>query len=350
MAALYNTIRCLDPDAVVRACAPTGKAAVRLAEVLGISAQTIHSLIGTQGHRIKCDYLIVDETSMVSIELLHRLLQAVRPSTHIIFVGDPNQLACIGGGNPLRDMIASRQIPVVTLHQPFRQLGGNAIIEFAHEVISSEIVDKLLPCSSTIDDQMCFVHVGSAQEVEGKVAEITKRLVQDMMIRPEDIQVLSPTLDFCGRINPCLREILNSGYQESKGLFCPGDRVIYSENNYISKIFNGQVGTVLSVSEKRITVDYDGHIVKHTAKDFDKLALAYAISIHKAQGSEYPVTIIPVHESMGRVLSRGLIYTAATRAKEKCILVGSSSALTAAMNRTPSHQSLLAKRLQSIQK
>lgn len=286
MAALYNAILCLNHNAKIRACAPTGKAAVRLTEVLGISAQTIHSLIGTQGRRIKCDYLIVDETSMVSIELLHQLLQAVRSSTHIIFVGDPDQLPCIGGGNPLRDMIASRQIPVITLHQPFRQLGRNAIIEYAHEVISLEVVDKLPPCSSKIDDQLCFIHAESGQEVEDKVAEIARKLVQDRMVRPEDIQVLSPSLDFCGRLNPCLREILNSGCQNSKDQFCPGDRIIYSENNYISKICNGQVGTVLSTSEKRITVDYNGHIVEHTAKDFDKLALAYAISVHKAHTSE----------------------------------------------------------------
>lgn len=343
MAALCHVVRNLAPKARVELCATTGKAAVHLSAVTGMPAKTIHS---RKSRKIACDFLIVDEASMVDVELLYDMLKMINNGTHLVFIGDPDQLPCIGAGNVLRDVIACQQIPTVNLSQVYRQAEQNDIITYAN-TIKAAPENILLPRSSSVDDDICFIRLQEVADIEQKIVEITESL-KNTGHMATDIQILTPTREWSSNLNLRLKSVFN---QASNGKntepYSIGDCIIYNQNDYVRKLHNGQAGMVSSVTTKTVTVNYDGRTIHHKKADFEHLELAYALTIHKAQGSEYPIVIIPIHESMGRALTRNLTYTAITRAKEKCILVGSEQALRMALGRTLSgtHRSLLAERL-----
>lgn len=346
MAALCRVLQITAPIARVKLCAPTGKAAVHLAEVTGVPAKTIHAL---KASKIHCDWLIIDEASMVDVSLLHDILQVVCQGAHVLFVGDPDQLPCIGAGNVLRDLLLSKRVPVVQLSQVYRQGEQSGIVKYANAIRGAQDGIQLPDSDSTADDT-CFIPLQDASAIEQKVTEIAGSL-KKAGFSDSDIQVLAPTREWTGNLNAQLKSVFNPGTRGCKSdTFAVGDRVIYTENDYARNLHNGQTGTVVSTTKSTLIVDYGGQTVCHKKAAMEHLELAYAMTIHKAQGSEFPVVIIPVHGSMGPVLSRNLIYTAITRAKTKCIMVGSEQALRTALGRTltGTHQSLLSERLNQI--
>lgn len=348
MAALCQVLKNIAPKARVKLCAPTGKAAVHLAGATGLPTSTIHSLIGSKPHKINCDFLIVDEASMVDIKLFHSLLKSIRSSTHIIFCGDPNQLLCVGGGDVLNSMLASGKIPVATLKQVHRQTEGSGIIRLAHQIKNGNS-SQPLKITAFLGEDMMFVQSESEDAVKKSVLDTVASLLA-AGTNADDIQVLAATNDWCNALNPQLRSILNPGASGGNTLsgYTTGDRVLFLKNDYARKLHNGEVGTVLTVSDGHLEISCDGSTVRYLKKDLGKLAQAYAMTIHKAQGSEYPVVIIPIHISMDPALTRNLIYTAVTRSKRKCILVGSEEALLSALEKTDTHKSLLSERLAGL--
>lgn len=346
MAALCHVVKNVIPQAHVKLCAPTGKAAVHLSTVTREPATTIHSLISK---RISCDFLIIDETSMVDVALLHDTLQMVSKGSHILFVGDADQFPCIGGGYVLRDMLSCKKIPIAKLNQVYRQDEETGIVAYANRIKATS-GGFLPPKSCSIDDSIRFINFQEKFEIEQKVIEVAESL-KALDYAVADIQILAPTREWSSTLNLRLKSAFNPiSAGQSLGDFAVGDHVIYTQNNYAKKLHNGQTGTISSITQKTIAVKYDGQAIRHSKNDLEHLQLAYSITIHKAQGSEYPIVIIPIHESMGRALTRNLIYTAVTRAKEKCIIVGSEQALSGALNRTllHAHKSLLAERLRDM--
>ena len=343
MAALCRVLQLVAPTARVKLCAPTGKAAVHLGRITGVPAKTIHAL---KTKKINCDWLIVDEVSMVDVSLLHDMLKMVSLGAHVLFVGDSDQLPCIGGGNVLRDLLLSKRVPFMQLSRVYRQGEQSGIVKYANTIRGAQ--DGIqFPDSSSMTDDICFIPLEDASEIERKVSEIAQAL-KNTGLSESDIQVLSPTRAWAEGLNKQLKPLFNPVAKGSEpGSFAVGDRVIYTENDYARNLHNGQAGTVVSATKSTLTVDYDGQTVHHKKAAMKHLELAYAMTIHKAQGSEFPAVIIPVHSSMGSVLSRNLIYTAITRAREKCIIIGSEQALRTALGRTLSgtHCSLLAERL-----
>lgn len=343
MAALCRVLKIVAPAARVKLCAPTGKATVHLSEITGVQAKTIHTL---KASKINCDWLIIDEASMVDVSLLRNTLKMVSQGAHILFVGDSHQLPCIGGGNVLRDLLLSERIPVMQLSQVYRQDEQSGIIKYANAIRETQN-SILLPDSSSITDDICFIPLEDASEIEREVTKIAESL-KNMGLSDSNIQVLAPTKEWTRTLNTQLKSVFNPGAKGCKSdIFTVGDRVIYTENDYARNLHNGQAGTVVSTTKNTLIVDYGGQTVRHKKAAMEHLELAYAMTIHKAQGSEFPVVIIPVHSSMGPVLSRNLVYTAITRAKTKCVIVGSEQALRMALGRTlaGTHQSLLAERL-----
>ena len=210
--------------------------------------------------------------------------------------------------------------------------------------------DPSLPESCSIDDSICFISLREKSEIEQKVVEIAESM-KSRGHEMGDVQILAPTREWSDNLNLHLKATFNPvpDGQDLKA-FTIGDYVIYTKNDYVNKLHNGQVGIISSTTEKTITVNYNGQAICHSKTDWEHLSLAYSLTIHKAQGSEYPIVIIPIHESMGRALSRNLLYTAVTRSKEKCIIVGSEQALLDALGRTllHTHKSMLAERLRDM--
>lgn len=348
LAALCAVIRVLAPGAKMRACAPTGKASVHLAGSIGLPANTIHSLIGSKPHKINCDFLLVDEASMIDIKLFYKLIKSVRKSTHVVFCGDPDQLPCVGGGDVLNAMISSGKIPVATLNQVHRQAEESGIVRLAHQIKGGRLPQSLDTTSFLFDDIM-FVRLEDEDVIKKSVLDTVASLLA-AGTNANDIQILAATNDWCNALNSQLRLILNPTAVSGNTLkeYAKGDRVLFLENDYALKLHNGEIGTVLAVSNRYLEIDCGGSVVKYRKRDLRKLSLAYAMTIHKSQGSEYPVVIIPIHKSMGQALTRNLVYTAITRAKKKCVLIGSEKTLLSALRRADTHKSLLSERLADL--
>lgn len=329
-----------NPTAKIRLCAPTGKAAVHLAETTGHPATTIHRLLSA--HSVKCDYLIVDEMSMVSAELFADLIAKVTPTVRLIMIGDPNQLPCIGSGNILQDLISSQYVPTVTLKTCFRQCETSGIIKFATSIVDQTdpgMVESII--RNSLMNDIYFQVTDDMDDLVLTVSNIISDLMNCHSISASEIQILSPTKNCASELNIGLRHLLNCSAngqaQVKEDILLPGDRVIYCKNDYVRNLFNGAEGIVKGTGSQYVTVEYaDHHVVRHdigevTAK---MLVLSYALTIHKAQGSEYPIAIIPIYESMDNILNQNLIYTAITRAKQKCVLIGSKAALVRAIQRS----------------
>ena len=325
--------------------APTGRAAKRMSEATGMEAKTIHRLLEynpQDGYKrndenpLEGDALIVDECSMIDILLMNNLLKAVPVGMRLVFVGDIDQLPSVGAGNVLRDIIDSQRIPVVRLVRIFRQAQKSRIVMNAHTINQGRFPDT----SNGRDTDFFFMREDDPE----RAAETIVRLVKERLPRayresPDRIQVLTPMqrgVVGAANLNLLLQQALNpSGPSLNRGgyTYRQGDRVMQQRNNYDKDVFNGDLGYIREVDteERTLKVDFDGKWVEYDVTELDELTLAYVTTIHKAQGSEYPIVVMPVLMTHFVMLQRNLIYTGITRAKKICVLLGAAKALAYAV-------------------
>ncbi|WP_418919955.1 ATP-dependent RecD-like DNA helicase, partial [Alistipes putredinis] len=310
--------------------APTGRAAKRMSEATGMDAKTIHRLLEynpQDGYKrgdenpLDGDALIVDECSMIDILLMNNLMKAVPVTMRLVLVGDIDQLPSVGAGNVLRDIIDSQKIPVVRLTRIFRQAQKSRIVMSAHAINQGRFPDT----SNGRDTDFFFMKEEDPEQVAATVVRLVKeRLPRAYGQRPDKIQVLTPMqrgIVGAANLNLSLQKALNpSGPSLNRGgyTYRQADRVMQVRNNYDKEVFNGDLGYVESVNteDRTLTVDFDGRSVEYDVTELDELTLAYATTIHKAQGSEYPIVVLPVLMTHYVMLQRNLIYTGITRAKK----------------------------------
>lgn len=331
-------------------CAPTGRAAKRLSETTGIAAKTIHRLLefdphlrvfqNNSQHPLTADLVIVDEASMLDVVLMAHLLAAIPDHAALLLIGDVDQLPSVGPGAVLADVLNAEGISSARLTEIFRQAQTSQIILNAHRINHGEMPQAL---EKNQNSDFYFINVESPEAICSTVLElVTERIPQRFGYLPvQDIQVLTPmNKGSVGSrmLNSMLQEKLN-GVSEPKitrfdWTFAPRDKVIQLVNNYDKDVFNGDIGQIAGVEAgtTSLRVNYDGRIVEYEAQDLDELALAYAMSIHKSQGSEYPVVVIALAEQHHRMLVRNLLYTAVTRGKELVVIVGQARALKTAVS------------------
>ena len=365
--AIIKTFR--EKGGKVLAAAPTGRAAKRLSETSNLEAKTIHRLLEYNPHEdgfarnedmpLACNLLVIDEASMLDIQLTCHLLKAVPLGATFILVGDVNQLPSVGPGNVLKDIISSGVVPVIELTQVFRQAEASEIIRSAH-MINHGQMPELLPPETGLSDFYFIQQEEPENTVDMIVSLVREHIPRRFMLNPvEDIQVLSPMnkgIAGAANLNARLQETLNSGYSPSiirgERSFKLDDKVMQIRNNYEKDVFNGDIGRICSVSqeEKELTVRFDERNVIYSYEDLDELVPAYAISVHKSQGSEYPAVVIPVLTQHYIMLQRNLIYTAVTRGRKLVVLVGSRRALAMAVanNKTQKRYTWLGKRLNML--
>jgi exodeoxyribonuclease V alpha subunit len=345
--------------------APTGRAAKRMAEATGHEAKTIHRLLeysiqkgGFQKHEenpLRCELLIVDEASMIDTVLMHHLLKAVPATATLILVGDVNQLPSVGPGNVLKDIIASGAVPVVELTEIFRQAQESSIIVNAHK-INSGLMPSLKSSRDKVDD-FYFIEQEDPEEVLKLIVELTKeRIPRRFGLDPvDDIQVLTPmhkgTVG-AGNLNDQLQKTLNpgeGGMSRGGRNFLVNDKVMQIRNDYDKDVFNGDIGRItrIDAESQEVTITFDGREVAYDFTDLDEVVLAYAVSVHKSQGSEYPAVIIPILTQHYVLLQRNLIYTAVTRGRKLVVVVGTRKALAVGVrnDKTQKRYTCLAYRL-----
>ena len=349
----------------VRLAAPTGRAAKRLNESTGHEASTLHRLLEmdprsgsfqrSKDNPVEADALIVDEASMIDLELMHGLVEALRTGTRLVIVGDADQLPSVGPGAVLRDLIASDVIPTVRLTRIFRQGEASGIVENAHRILRGE-----MPESASSDDPKGDFFIVSRQNPEdaaGVVRElVSARIPRKFGFDPQrDIQVLTPMHKGAAgtqALNELLQHTLNplGPALEARGQkLRAGDKVLQTRNDYEHDVFNGDVGFIATVSseERSLNVRFDGNSVDYDEGELDALSLAYAMSVHKSQGSEYPAVVLTLLTAHFVMLSRNLLYTAVTRARSLCVLVADPRALRLAVSDTRKEERMtrLAERL-----
>ena len=343
--------------------APTGRAARRMSEATGMEAKTIHRLLEykppegyqkNEEHPLEGDVLILDECSMIDIMLMYNLLKALPEQMSLILVGDIDQLPSVGAGNVLRDIIDSGCVPVVRLTRIFRQAQGSRIIMNAHRINKGESIDM----RGGKDSDFFFVTKESNQEVVDTISQYCRtNLPKYYHVDPlQDIQVLTPMQrGECGAVN--LNQVLQEAMNPSKIFLRRGgtqyrlkDKVMQIRNDYDKEVFNGDIGTITKVDmeERELTVLFDEREVIYDVTELDELTLAYAVTIHKSQGSEYPIVVMPFTMSHFVMLQRNLLYTGVTRAKKILVLVGEKKAVYYAIKNetTTGRNTMLARRLQ----
>ena len=328
---------------------PTGRAAKRLSEVTGKEAKTIHRLLEfspkeggfkrNEDNPLDADLVVIDEASMVDILLMNQLLKAIPLTATLLLVGDVDQLPSVGPGNVLKDIIASGNVETIILTEIFRQAQESLIIVNAHRVNRGEF-PQLKPQQGQRSD-FYFIEKDDPEEVLGVIKELcVKRLPNAFRLNPlDDIQVMTPmhrgTVGVAN-LNAELQVLLNpQGKVITRGgrLFRVNDKVMQIKNNYEKDVFNGDIGTLaaIDIEEQKVQVKFEGRTVDYELSDLDDLVLAYAISIHKSQGAEYPVVVVPLLSQHYIMLQRNLLYTAITRAKRLVVLVGSKRAIAIAV-------------------
>ena len=369
--------------------APTGRAAKRLSETTGGEAKTIHRLLEfspqinsfkrNRQNPLDTDVVIVDEMSMVDLVLMNRLMQAIRPSTTVILIGDVDQLPSVGAGNVLRALIDSQKIPVIELTEIFRQAQESLIVTNAHRINKGDFPEL----TGDTDRNFFFIE----EEDPEKITELITSIIADRLPKHygyhpiDDIQLLCPmrrgTLG-TENLNKRLQEVLNIEYtaptahplekarfgtrgdnkqaprfgnqSATVGGLRVGDKVMQIRNNYDYDVFNGDIGRVVTIEriDKKVCIQYPDKQVAYDTADLGELVLAYATTIHKAQGSEYPAVVIPLHTQHYLMLQRNLLYTGITRAKERVVIVGTKKALGICIrnNQVTERNSYLAERMQ----
>ncbi len=350
--------------------APTGRAAQKLSDSSRMNARTIHRLLKWEpvekrfvyglNCKLNCDLLIVDEVSMLDTVLAVHLLRAVDTGTTVVLVGDADQLPSVGPGEVLNDMINSGIIPVTKLTQVFRQGAGSSIIINAHAVNNGHIPELRQHDRNVLSDFYWIEQEEPEHAVDLIIRMVCERIPQRFNFNPmRDIQVLTPmNRGTCGTVNlnAVLQEQLNSGHKPQfkigERVFKAGDRVMQTQNNYDKNVFNGDMGRIVNIDSRDgiFKVAYDMRQVEYEFTEVDQLTLAYAITVHKSQGSEFPVVVMPLLNQHYMMLQRNLLYTAMTRARQLLILVGSRKAVSMAVNnstREPRY-TLLEQRLRQL--
>ena len=327
--------------------APTGRAAKRMSEATGCEAKTIHRMLeynfqkgGFQRNEenpLVCDALIVDEASMIDVVLMHHLLKAVPLTAAFILVGDVNQLPSVGAGNVLGDVIESGAVPVVRLTQIFRQASQSQIIVNAHKINEGIVPLADAAGADETGQDFFFIEREEPEHVRDTIIELVlNRIPKGFGLDPlNEIQVLTPMhkgVVGTTHLNQKLQEALNpgeGGVARGEFFYRVGDKVMQIRNNYDKEVFNGDIGriTALSAEDRELTVVFDGRAVAYDFSELDEIVHAFAVSVHKAQGSEYPAVIFPVLTQHYILLQRNLIYTAVTRARRLAVLVGTRRAL-----------------------
>ncbi len=329
--------------------APTGRAAKRMSETTGHGAMTIHRLLefsfakgGFQKNEEKpldCDLLIVDEASMIDTILMHHLLKAIPPTATFILVGDVNQLPSVGAGNVLKDIIASNAVPIVELNEIFRQAKASRIIVNAHK-INNGILPTLE--NDVPGNDFYFIQQEDPEKVLEIILELTKtRIPRRFGFDPvDDIQVLTPMhkgVVGAGNLNRELQKTLNpvqDGVIRGDLSFRVNDKVMQIKNNYDKGVFNGDIGRIIGIrpDDHEVIIAFDGRNIIYDFSHLDEIVLAYAVSVHKSQGSEYPAVVLPILTQHYILLQRNLIYTAVTRGRELVVMIGTKKALAMGVN------------------
>ena len=329
-------------------CSPTGRAAKRLSESTGRKAKTIHRLLEFDPKRyrfkrgahdpLQADLVVMDEDSMVDVVLMNQLLRAVPDHAGVLIVGDTDQLPSVGPGAVLSDVIASLRVPTVRLTEIFRQAAASGIIVNAHRINRG----RMPRCPDSELADFYFVAANTAEEVRDKLLEaVTERIPRRFGLHPVyDVQVLTP-MNRGGlgarSLNAELQQRLNPGASPSVTRFGstygPGDKVIQTVNNYEKGVFNGDIGRVSDVDSDAgpVHVDFGGRRVEYKLGELDEVSLAYAITVHKSQGSEYAAVVIPLAVQHYPLLQRNLLYTAVTRGRTLVVIVGEPKALAMAV-------------------
>ncbi|MEW5982267.1 MAG: ATP-dependent RecD-like DNA helicase [Acidobacteriota bacterium] len=331
-------------------CAPTGRAAKRLSEVTGLDAQTIHRLLEVNPadgrfrrgphSPLDCDLLVVDETSMVDVPLMHALVRAIPQRAAVIVVGDVDQLPSVGPGQVLADVIDSGAVPVVRLMEVFRQAAASRIIVNAHRVNRGEMPELNTVAEAATD--FYFVESDTPEDGMRKVIQIVaERIPQRFKLHPvRDVQVLCPMnrgAIGARTLNLELQKVLNPAIgptiQRFGWTFAANDKVMQIENDYDRDVYNGDIGVIRAIDEQTglIHIEFDGRRLEYAPDELDEIVLAYATTVHKAQGCEYPAVVIPVSTQHYPLLQRNLIYTGITRGRKLVVLVGQKKALAIAV-------------------
>lgn len=325
--------------------APTGRASKRMSEATGMEAKTIHRLLEynpKDGYKrndenpLEGDALIVDECSMIDIVLMNNLMKAIPTSMRLVLVGDIDQLPSVGAGNVLRDIIDSERIPVIRLTRIFRQAQSSRIVMSAHAINQGKFPDT----SNGKETDFFFMQMEEPEMVAENIVKLVKERLPKAYRQPvSNIQVLTPmqrgvvgasnlNVSLQSALNPSQLALNRGGYS-----FRLNDRVMQLRNNYDKEVFNGDLGYIshVNMEDRTLQVDFDGKLVEYEVSELDELTLAYATTIHKSQGSEYPIVVMPVLMTHYVMLQRNLIYTGITRAKKICVLLGTKKALSFAI-------------------
>ncbi len=333
---------------VVALAAPTGRAAKRLTETTGTEAKTLHRLLewtpGTGGFRrcedepLEVDLLLVDEASMLDVRLAHAVLRALPPRAQLVLVGDADQLPPVGAGQVLRELIASEVAPSVRLVHVFRQAEASAIVRGAHAILRGEAPPASAPGARGAGE-LFVVRAPDAETAPQKVVEVIQRIAKSYGLDPlRDVQVLSPMKRGpfgVDRLNEVMQEALGPGGAGTsttggRRRFRAGDKVMQTTNDYEREVWNGDVGWVERVEAGITYVSFDGKRTSYRDDELGPLVLAYAATVHKAQGSEFPAVVVAMHGSHHVMLDRALLYTAVTRARRLVVLVGEEAAIARA--------------------
>lgn len=342
----------------VKLASPTGRAAQRLNEVTGMEAKTIHRLLEfdptnfafkhNQESPLEGDFFIVDESSMIDILLSNSLLKAIPIDAQICFVGDADQLPSVGPGQFLSDLINANVVPVARLTQVFRQAAASNIIAYAHKINTGQAPAFIKPGEASSD---CYlIEESEPEKVTALIIKVvTKSIPTKFQIPPQQIQVLAPMRRGSigtTNLNVLLQEAINPPAPHKTEVkwgitnYRMGDRVIQQVNNYQLEVFNGDIGHIIAIDneEKQVLIAYNDREVVYDFGDLNEVALAYAISIHRSQGSEYPAIVVPIHYQHWNLLNRAIIYTGLTRAKKLAILIGQGAAIKKAVRNNSSNR------------
>lgn len=334
----------------IKLAAPTGRAAKRLSESTGRAAFTIHRLLEydaeslafkrNSSRRLKVDLMVVDESSMIDTELMAALLDALPPSCHLLLVGDVDQLPAVGPGFVLHDLIESGCLCIIRLSQIFRQDEGSLISLNAHRINQGQMPEL---DSGGIEQGQDFFFIQRSNPLgvrDAMLEMVTERIPRQFGFDPkQDIQVLCPMIKRdvgVEAMNAALQEKLNASDNRFQGPFyalSPGDKVMQTKNDYSKEVFNGDIGYVreIDLENETVTIDFEGRNLRYEKMELDNTMLAYAVTVHKSQGSEYPAVVVPLVSQHFPMLQRNLLYTAVSRGKKLVVLIGEQRALETAV-------------------